>query len=112
MPKTVTIRHQLRGCHTWSFANGPFQATLMVRVVRDTTLLFMNADMLPHRLVQVAGPKARLSTPNMSYIRAQATVSFRRPGIYRFTTRAGEDYMKGMKTIGEDNILRLTVVVT
>ncbi len=26
-------------------------------------------------------------------------------------TKAGEDYMKGMKTIGEDNVLRLVVTV-
>jgi hypothetical protein len=32
-------------------------------------------------------------------------------GRYRFTTKAGEDYMKGVKTIGEDNVLRLTVSV-
>jgi len=27
-------------------------------------------------------------------------------------TKAGEDYMAGVKTIGEDNVLRLTVVVS
>jgi hypothetical protein len=30
---------------------------------------------------------------------------------YIFTTKAGEDYMKGVKTSGEDNILRLVVTV-
>ena len=39
-------------------------------------------------------------------------VAFAKAGVYRFTTKAGEDYMKGVKTIGEDNVLRLTVQVS
>ena len=41
-------------------------------------------------------------------------VTFTHAGVYRFTTKAGEDYpaMAGMKTVGEDNVLRLTVTVT
>ena len=41
-----------------------------------------------------------------------AQITFTKPGVYHFTTKAGEDYMAGMKTIGEDNVLRLTVVVS
>ena len=34
-------------------------------------------------------------------------------GVYRFTTKAGEDYRwaGSMKTVGEDNVLQLTVRV-
>ena len=32
--------------------------------------------------------------------------SFTKAGVYRFTTKAGEDYTKGIKTVGEDNVLR------
>jgi len=114
MPKTITIRHQARGCHAWSFANGPYKASLKVTVDRDTSLKFLNIDVMPHRLVQLAGPKAMLMTPNMNHMSAQAWVSFRRGGVYKFGTKAGEDYkdMRAMmKTIGEDNVLRLTVIV-
>jgi hypothetical protein len=38
-------------------------------------------------------------------------VTFTKPGVYTFTTKAGEDYMSGVKTIGEDNVLKLTVTV-
>lgn len=50
----------------------------------------------------------------MNHMSAQARVVFAKVGTYKFTTRAGEDYpaMKGMQTIGEDNVLRLTVVVS
>ena len=47
----------------------------------------------------------------MSHVGATASVKFPRAGTYVFTTKAGEDYMKGVKTIGEDNVLTLKVVV-
>jgi hypothetical protein len=33
------------------------------------------------------------------------------PGVYTFGTVVGEDYFKGVKTVGEDNVLRLVVTV-
>jgi hypothetical protein len=44
---------------------------------------------------------------------AVSTVKLAHAASYRFTTKAGEDYtsMKSMKTIGEDNVLHLTVHV-
>jgi hypothetical protein len=113
-PKTVTIRHQMRGCHSWSFANGPYKATLKIRVDRDMTLRFVNDDVMPHKLVQLAGPKAMIMKANMNHMGAVAVLNFPRAGHYRFATKPGEDYpsMGTMKTIGEDNVLRLTVVVS
>jgi len=113
MPKTITIRHQMHGCHAWSFANGPYKATLKIRVDRDAGLVIVNNDVMPHKLVQVSGPRAILSSVNMKRMSARAYVTFTRAGTYRFTTKPGEDYpnMTGMKTIGEDNVLRLKVVV-
>jgi plastocyanin len=113
-PKTVTIRHQMRGCHSWSFANGPYKATLKIHVDRDTALVFVNTDVMPHKLVQVAGAKVTLVKPNMNHMSARTSVTFPKAGVYRFMTKAGEDYpmMGELKTIGEDNVLRLTVVVS
>ena len=50
----------------------------------------------------------------MRHMSARAFVGFSRAGVYTFKTRPGEDYanMKGMKTVGEDNVLRLKVRVT
>jgi hypothetical protein len=111
-PKTITIRHQLRGCHTWSFAGGRYSASLKATIDRDTVLVFVNNDMMAHKLVQLSGPKADLTTPKMTHMGAKAVAIFSKTGVYRFMTKAGEDYMKGMKTIGKDNVLRLTVTVT
>jgi plastocyanin len=111
-PKTITIRHQMRGCHTWSYAGGAYKASLNVKLDRDTTIVFVDNDVMPHKLVQLSGPKAKLTTPNMNRMGAKAVAVFSKPGVYKFTTKAGEDYMQGMKTIGPDNVLRLSVTVS
>jgi hypothetical protein len=42
-----------------------------------------------------------------------STIKLTHKGVYRFTTKAGEDYKwaSSMKTVGEDNVLHLTVRV-
>jgi hypothetical protein len=111
-PKSIVIRHQLQGCHAWSFAGGPYKTSLSLKIDGDTALVFVDNDMMAHRLIQLSGPKARLSTPNMNTMGAKAVAVFPKPGVYKFTTKAGKDYMKGMKTIGPNNLLRLSVTVS
>ena len=110
---TIAIRHATRGCHSWAFNSGPFKPSLSVSVSSGTVLRFTNNDVMPHKLVQTAGPKVRLVHQNMSKMASSATVKLTTKGIYRFTTKPGEDYpwASSMKTVGEDNVLRLTVRV-
>jgi plastocyanin len=110
---TITIRHQARGCHSWSFNSGPFKASQFVSVKAGTVLRFTNNDVMPHKLVQAAGPKMRLVHPNMIKMASSATVKLTQKGVYRFTTKPGEDYAWAgtMKTVGDDSVLRLTVRV-
>ena len=110
---TITIRHQKHGCHAWSFAGGPFKSTLKVSVARSTSLKVVDNDVMPHTFVQVAGTKVTIARPTMRHMGATAVVRFSKAGVYRFTTKAGEDYQfaSGTKTTGEDNVLRLTVTV-
>src|SRR5205814_10630699 len=89
---TVTIRHQMRGCHSWSFNSGPFKASQSVTVKAGTVLRFTTHDVMPHKLVQAAGPKVRLAHPNMSKMASSSTVTLAQKGVYRFTTKPGEDY--------------------
>jgi plastocyanin len=110
---TIAIRHQMRGCHSWSFNSGPFKPSLSVNVKVGTVLKITNNDVMPHKLVQTTGLKLRLVHPNMSKMESSATVTLTQRGVYRFTTKAGEDYAwaRSMKTAGEDNVLHLTVHV-
>jgi plastocyanin len=109
---TLTIRHQMRGCHAWSFNGGAFKASQSVTLERGTTLTVTDNDIMSHKLVQVSGPTLRLSaSAYMHKMGASTHVVFTKAGVYTFTTKPGEDYFKGMKTIGEDNVLKLKVRV-
>ena len=109
---TLTIRHQLRGCHTWSVNGGAYKASQSIALAKGATLTIVNNDVMPHKLLKVSGPALTLpSSANMSHAGATTKVKFSKTGVYTFRTRAGEDYMKGVKTIGEDNVLKLRVTV-
>jgi plastocyanin len=111
---TVTISHQMKGCHMWQLNGGTPKAHLSIALKAGTMVRFVNDDIMPHRLIQQAGPKLALAHANLNRMSASTSVRFAHAGTYRFTTKAGEDYpwMKSMaKTIGEDNVLRLTVHV-
>jgi plastocyanin len=113
-PRTVkiTIRHQVAHCHAWS-AGGAYKASLSVKLARGGSLRFTNDDVMPHKLVKLSGHAVKyVGRPNMSHASATLRVTFPKAGVYTFTTKAGEDYMQGVKTTGEDNVLRLRVTVS
>lgn len=110
---TLTIRHQVRGCHSWSFNGSSWKASQAITLAKGATLKVVDNDVMPHKLVQLSGPKATLTHSAMAHMGATATARLLSRGTYVFKTRAGEDYpmMMKMKTIGEDNVLRLVVTV-
>jgi|SRR5438094_2144394 len=124
---SILIRHQVRGCHSWSVNGGKFAPSQKVALRRGGTITITNSDVMPHKLVKLSGPAVRIKNLKtamgmgmhghegsgmMGHMGAKTQVTFPAAGTYRFTTKAGEDYMEGMKTIGEDNVLRLTVTVS
>lgn len=129
---SAVIRHQVRGCHSWSFNGGAFKATQSIVLRRGAWLTITDNDVMSHSLVKVVGPAVRFvnlktgtasggmgtagkAAPGaMMHMGASTKVFFAKPGVYRFVTKPGEDYpgMSDMKTVGEDNVLRLTVTVT
>jgi hypothetical protein len=110
--KTITIRHQMHGCHAWAQTGGPWKASLRITADRDALIQVIDNDVMPHRLVQVSGPKIRVQTPNMHRPGARAQLTLAGKGVYTFKTRAGEDYPgMEMHTVGADNVLRLTILV-
>ncbi len=111
---TITIRHQMRGCHAWSVDGGAYGAAQRTTLARGGTITFLDNDVMPHKLVQTSGPTVRYySNPAMRHMSASVRVTFGKAGVYKFTTKPGEDYPgMAMKTIGEDNVLHLTVRVS
>jgi hypothetical protein len=107
----ILIRHQTVGCHSWSVNGNAFAASQKLVVHPKTTLSFKNTDVMPHQLIQLSGPKVSFSTPAMNKAGAHASFRVLKKGTYVFGTKAGEDWIKGVVTKGEDNVLRLTVIV-
>jgi plastocyanin len=110
---TITISHEMKGCHMWQLGNGRLSPNLNVTLKAGTTLRFVNNDIMPHRLIQSSGLKLALVHANMNQVSAVSTVKLTDKGTFRFTTKPGEDYklFAGHKTIGEDYVLQLTVHV-
>jgi plastocyanin len=107
----ITIRHQKVGCHSWAIGNGAYKATQSLTVKRGTSLTFTNNDVMPHALVQLSGPRITIHAANLAKMGAHTAIRLLKPGTYVFGTKAGEDYTKGIVTVGEDNVLRLIVTV-
>jgi hypothetical protein len=124
---TVIIRHQLHGCHAWSVDGTAFRADQATRLLRGGSITVVDNDVMPHVLVQTSGPaRARIvrlpgmmggmattlrGAGLMAHMGASVRATLPKRGVYTFTTKAGEDYMAGVRTLGPDNVLRLKVLV-
>jgi plastocyanin len=107
----LIIRHQVKGCHTWSLDGGAFKASQSLTFRRGGSITITNNDVMPHLLVKTSGPALAIVPAKLGHMGAMTKLTFSHPGVYRFVTKPGEDYMAGVKTVGEDNVLRLTVTV-
>jgi hypothetical protein len=110
---SLMITHIVKGCHTWAVGAGtPVAPSTTLHVAPSTTVVITNNDVMPQVLKSVSAPGAVLTTPAMNRPGAKSTVALpKRPGVYTFTTKPGEDYAKGIKTTGPDNTLKLKVIV-
>jgi hypothetical protein len=125
---SVVIRHQLRGCHTWSLNGSAYKPDLTVRLARGGSLTITNNDPMVHKLIQQRGPRVGMRTVAhdhmkmvglhkmtgrgvMNHMGAALRVTFPASGVYRFTTEDLGDYFE-LEDVGEHNHLMLTVRVT
>ena len=63
-----------------------------VCVAAGTTLRFVNNDVMPHKLIQTGGPGAPRDASGYEQDGLDDTIKLTQKGVYRFTTKAGEDY--------------------
>jgi len=125
---TLVIRHQVRGCHSWSLNGGAWKATQHIRLARGGSLGVANNDVMFHKLVKVSGPAVtfqllKTGSPMKGTVKlpwapglmgrpgATVKVTFPKAGVYRLTTKSGEDYMPMGATVGEDNVLHAIITV-
>ena len=124
----LVIHHQVKGCHSWSLNGGAFQVGQTVHLTRGGTLTIANTDLMSHQLIKLSGATVlmQLVSPGavntgklkppyalglMPHMSSTLKVRFAKPGVYTFTTKEGNDYVPGVKTVGNDNILKLKVIV-
>jgi len=124
----LVIRHQIHGCHSWSLNGGAWKATQHIRLPKGGSIVVTNNDVMYHRIVKTSGPAILYKLLNvgapmhgtvklpwaaglMGRPGATLRLTFPTAGVYRLTTRFGEDYMPMGETIGEDNVLRAIVTV-
>lgn len=125
---SVVIRHQVRGCHTWSLNGGQYRRMLELRIRRGGSITITNNDPMVHKLVQLAGRAVVMQHPAdhhmtrmgrkhitgrgvMNHMGARLRVTFLRGGLHRFTTEDLGDYFE-LKTSGMHNHLMLVVRVS
>jgi hypothetical protein len=109
----IMIDHVLRGCHNLAVNGGaPDSPRATLHLAVGGRLLVQNNDVMPHRLFLRSGPSPTLATPMMNHMGAGSTVTFGKPGVYMLGTKPGEDYTKGIVTIGADHVLRIKVIVS
>jgi plastocyanin len=109
---SATIDHVTRGCHVLTVNNGAQTTNATIHLAAGGSLRVQDNDVMPHQIVRVAGPQAQFVGAAMTHMGARSTVTFPTPGTYSLTTKAGEDYMKGIQTLGPDNTLRIKVIVS
>jgi hypothetical protein len=126
---SLVIRHQVRGCHSWSLNRGAWKATQHIRLAKGASLVVTNNDVMFHELIKTSGPAVvfklvKTGTPMKGTVKlpwapglmgrpgATLKVTFPKAGVYRLTTKFGEDYMPMGETVGEDNVLHAIVTVS
>ena len=109
---TLVIRHQAAHCHAWSLNGDAFVADQLAQLAVGDSIKVTNNDVMPHQLVELSGPAATITTSAMNKMGATSSVVFSKPGTYVFGTKPGEDYMNGVVTTGNDNVLRMKAQVS
>src|SRR5258708_33338087 len=87
---SVVIRHQLRGCHSWSVNGGAFKVSQSITLRQGGWLAVTNRDVMPHTLVLKSGPSLRIAHPKLGHMGASLKITLTKPGVYHFTTKPGE----------------------
>lgn len=112
-PKNVmlTIVHTVHGCHVWQ-SNRDLGPATVVHLRRGGRVTMRVSCPMDFRLTQVRGPKLVLGDP-VVHTGTQRVIVFPRAGTYVLTgVNLQTSADMGLQTLGPDNTLRLTVVVS
>jgi len=81
---TLVIRHQLKGCHSWSANGDSYKPTQAIKLQHGASLSVINNDVMPHKLVLTSGPALHISHATLGHMGASLKVALTKPGTYHF----------------------------
>jgi hypothetical protein len=107
----LAIVHAVRGCHVWS-AGSVSRPAAKISLKRGTRLEIRISCPMDFDFSQTAGPKLDLRAPR-TFAGTTRTIVFRKAGVYKLTAKNVQTSEEmGLQTLGPDNVLTLTVVVS
>jgi hypothetical protein len=107
----LAIAHVVSHCHVWKTATAMLGPSTRITVRRGARLVVRSDCPMDFDLAQTKGPPVALGRPRM-YAGTARVLVFRAPGTYRFTAKNVQTpEERGLVTLGDANILTLTVVV-
>jgi hypothetical protein len=106
----LEIVHYFRGCHVWS-RTAVLGPSVQVNVKRGARLTIRVSCPMDFDLSQTAGPALSLGSGRI-YAGTTTTILFKRSGLYKLLARNVKSSEEaGLQTLGDDNLLKLTVRV-
>ena len=79
---TLVIRHQVRGCHSWSLNSDAYNPTQRGTIHAGSLLTVTDNDVMSHKLIQTSGPKVYYKgNPSMSHMSAKVQVQIGRAHV-------------------------------
>jgi hypothetical protein len=107
----LEIVHYFRGCHVWS-RTAVIGPAAQVKVPHGAKLTIRVSCPMDFDLSQTAGPALGLGTRRL-YAGTATTLVFKRRGVYKLLAKNVKSSAEaGLQTLGDDNLLTLTVRVT
>jgi hypothetical protein len=107
----LTIAHVVQHCHVWRMSAKELGASAKLTLERGTRLVIRADCPMDFDFVQTRGPKLALGR-SRAFAGESRVIVFRKRGLYRLrVTNVQTPEERGLVTLGETNMLTLTVVV-
>jgi len=107
----LSIIHVVRGCHVWARPSGAIGSDSTISVKPGTRVKIRLVCPMDFDVSQTRGPKLAIGGRRF-YTGSTRVLVFRKAGVYRLRAKNVQTSEEvGLQTLGEDNVLRLTVRV-
>jgi hypothetical protein len=108
----LAIVHYVRGCHVWSTDVKTLGPSLTLRIKAGMKVQIRVSCPMDFVFAQTGGPRVALGDPRV-HAGTLKTIVFPKRGVYRVRAKNVQSSAEvGLQTLGPDNTLTLTVIVS